>query len=103
MAIMMIYTWDGTTAEQYDAVRAKVDWLGNAPQGGRVHVAAFSDRGLRITDVWDSVEDLQAFVAERLQPAIDEVGIPGQPTIEILPLHESYCPVADTVLLTPVA
>ena len=101
MAIMLLYKWEGTTPQQYDAVRAGVGWLDNPPEGGRVHVAAFSDNALHITDVWDSVEAFQAFATDRLLPVIQEVGIPGEPTIEILPLHEAYCPVPDQVLLTP--
>ena len=101
MAIMLLYKWEGTTPEQYDAVRAGVGWLENPPTGGRVHVTAFSENALHITDVWDSAEDFQAFAEQRLLPVIQQVGIPGEPTIEILPLHEAYCPVPDTVLLTP--
>lgn len=78
--------------DQYDAVRAGVGWLDNQPSGGRVHLAAFSDNALHITDVWDSVEDFQAFATDRLMQVIQKLGIPGEPVIEFLPLHEAYCP-----------
>lgn len=103
MAIVMKYEWKGTTPEQYDAVRDRVRWLEDAPRGGRVHVAAFNEAGLQIIDVWDSVEELQAFLNDRIAPAIAEVGIPGEPVVEIIPLHESYCPVPATLLATPVS
>ena len=80
MALMMKYEWQGTTPEQYDALRARVGWLTDPPKGGRVHVAAFNERGLQLTDVWDSVEEFEAFLNERLAPAIAEVGIEGEPT-----------------------
>ena len=67
-----------------------------------MHIAAFYEAGLRITDVWDSVEDFEAFLNDRFVPAIAEVGIPGEPTVHFLPLHEACCPVPDMVLLTSV-
>lgn len=103
MAIMMRYEWKDATPEHYDAVRDRADWLGRPPAGGRVHLAAFNEAGLQIIDVWDSVEELQAFLNDRIAPAIAEVGIPGEPVVEIIPLHESYCPVPATLLATPVS
>ncbi|HET7488103.1 MAG TPA: hypothetical protein VFJ85_09250 [Acidimicrobiales bacterium] len=102
MAIMLQFTWDGVTPEQYDAVRAEVGWLEEPPAGGRVHTAAFSDGTLHITDVWDSAEDFQAFAADRLMPVVQRLGVPGEPTIRILPLHEVSCPEPATVLLSSV-
>jgi hypothetical protein len=100
--MMVLYRWDGVTPEQYDAVRAGVGWLNDPHPGGRVHIAAFSDNALHITDVWDSVEDFQAFANERLLPVLQRVGVSGEPAIEILPLHEVFCPNPSTVLLTSV-
>lgn len=102
MAVMMIYALDGVVPEQYDALRTKVGWLDTPPEGGRVHVTAFDDDGIRITDVWDSVEDFERFLTDRLAPVMAELGIDGEPTVTFLPLHEAYCPVPDTVLLTSV-
>lgn len=100
MAIMMIMEWEGVTAQQYDDVRAEVGWLRDAPVGGRVHVAAATETGLRITDVWDSAEDFQHFVDARLMPAVEKLGIPGQPEVEVLPLHELFCPRPEDILTT---
>jgi hypothetical protein len=100
MAVMIILSWEGVTPEQYDAVRKEVRWLEEAPVGGRLHTAAFGDGVLYCTDVWDSAEDFQRFVDERLMPEVQRQGLPGQPEIEIVPLHELYCPVPDQILAT---
>ena len=101
MAFMMKYEWKGVTPAQYDAVRAKVGWLDTPPPGGRVHVVAFNAEGLQLTDVWDSIEEFEAFLKDRLESAIAEVDIPGEPTVEFIPLHEVYVPVGSTILATP--
>ena len=100
MAIVMNMVWEGVTPQQYDDLRTAAGWLEEPPVGGRIHVAAFDDGGVRITDVWDSAEELQAFVETRLMPAVQQVGIPGQPQMEFLPLHELYVPKPDNVLTT---
>jgi hypothetical protein len=44
-----------------------------------------SDGNLRVSEIWDSQEQLDAF-GERLMPVLSEVGIePGQP--EVLEVH----------------
>jgi hypothetical protein len=35
-----------------------VNWEGNVPKGAIFHVAAFDKEGLRVTDVWETAEDL---------------------------------------------
>ena len=52
MAIFTLMEWDGVTKEQYDAVRRISNFEGQAPKGGKFHVASFSPKGLRVTDVW---------------------------------------------------
>jgi hypothetical protein len=98
MAIMMTMTWGGITPLQYDELRAEVGWLDDAPAGGRIHVAAFSDRGLQVTDVWESAEEFQSFVDDRLMPAVQQLGLAGEPEVQILPLHELYTPEPGTIL-----
>ena len=92
MAVVMVMEWDGVTAEQYDAARELVNWEGNVPAGGMFHVAAVTDQGLRVTDVWESADAFQAFVADRLMPGVQQLGIPGQPRVEIYPVHALFTP-----------
>ena len=79
--------WDGATPEQYDAMRAKVDWEGSPPDGGIQHVAWFDEGGMNIVDVWESEEQFNAFIQSQVMPGVAELGIPGQPEVTISPAH----------------
>ena len=92
MAVMMIMEWAGVTQEQYDAVCDIVNFMGQPPKGGLVHVASLSDKGLHVTDVWETAEDFQAFAEQRLMPGVQKAGIPGEPKVNILPAHNVFAP-----------
>jgi hypothetical protein len=92
MAIMMIMTWKGATLDQYREAKRIVDWENAPAAGGRMHATAHDGESLRITDVWDSAEQFQAFVNDRLMPGIADLGMPGQPDVEIYPLEDLWIP-----------
>ena len=92
MAIMMIMTWEGVSLEQYDAVRAVVNWEEEEPVGGMFHATAHDGKGLRITDLWESADDFNNFVNDRLMPEVVKAGLEGQPQVEIYPLHDVFAP-----------
>jgi hypothetical protein len=56
------------------------------------HVVAMTDNGVRVTDVWESAEAFDTFVRDRLMPGVKELGIPGEPQVEILPAHAVFAP-----------
>ncbi len=92
MAVMMCMEWDGVTHEQYETVRHSVKFETDVPKGGIFHVAAFSDKGLRVTDVWETAQDFQSFVEKRLMPATQAAGIAGEPRVQIYPAHNIFAP-----------
>jgi hypothetical protein len=74
------------TAEQYDETMRQLeksgDWL---PEGLEYHVAFKSDDKFRVSEIWDSREQFEAF-GQRLMPVLKDVGIePGKP--EMLEIH----------------
>ena len=74
------------TTEQYDETIRRLeksgDWL---PEGLEYHVAFKSDGKFRVSEIWDSREQFDAF-GERLVPVLKDVGIePGKP--EMLEIH----------------
>jgi len=97
MAVMMQMTWDGIGLEEYEAARKHVNWEGDVPPGAMFHVVAATDTGVRVTDVWESAEAFDAFVRDRLMPGIQELGIPGEPQVEILPAHAVFNPGVNRV------
>ncbi|GAA2748886.1 MULTISPECIES: hypothetical protein [Kitasatospora] len=90
MAVVMSMLWAEATPEQYDTVRAAVDWEEVPAAGGHVHVAWFDAQGLHVTDVWESPQAFEAFMASRLAPAIEKAGITGTPEVSFAPLHRRF-------------
>jgi hypothetical protein len=86
MAILAIFTGN-ISKSQYEAARKEIDWEGQQPQGGIVHVASFdnSDR-IHVADVWESVDAMNAFVEQRLIPAFKKLGI-TPPEVAVYPVH----------------
>ena len=98
MPVVISLEWDGVTPEQYDDAHEKVNWEGDTPDGALLHVPWFADGAMHVTDVWDSAEQFERFVNERLMPGVQEIGIEGEPRVEINPLHRHvFAPGIDRV------
>ena len=68
-------TATGTTTEQYNQVLSRLEEGGDWPPDGlEFHVAFGSADDLRVSEIWDSREQLEAF-GQRLMPLLGEAGI----------------------------
>jgi hypothetical protein len=75
MPILVRYAPPGATKAQYDQVSEKVlTTLQWPPEGLLVHVAFDIDGELRVSEVWESRETLEAF-QQGLMPLLQEAGI----------------------------
>jgi hypothetical protein len=76
------------TAEQYDEVVRRLSADGVFPADGLDYELCFGSEGkLKVSQVWDSKEQLDAF-GERLKPILADMGInPGEP--EVLEVHNT--------------
>jgi hypothetical protein len=92
VATVMRMRWDGVTEDQYEQAREKVGWDRDVPAGAKLHVAGFSDGGLNVLDVRESPEAFQAFSEQRLGPAVQEIGIEGEPDVRFYPMHACFAP-----------
>ena len=84
MSIVVRFNPASLTAKKYDATvrlleEAGVDF---PPEGLDYHVCFGSDGDLRVSEIWDSREQFEAF-GERLMPLLTEVGIEfsGEPQV----------------------
>ena len=86
MSVLIRFAPQGLTAEKYDESIRKLEEGGDFPPDGlEMHVCFGSDGELRVSEVWDSAEQLDAF-KDRLLPVLSEVGIdPGKP--EVVDVH----------------
>jgi hypothetical protein len=86
MSILARYNPDGLTKETYDKVSAKMQESDWPPDGLVLHVAFGDDGDLRVSEVWESREQMDAF-AERLRPALDEAGVQMSAEPEFFDVH----------------
>lgn len=86
MSVLIRFAPASMTAQQYDETVRRLEEAGDWPPDGLdSHVCFGSDGNLRVSEIWDSQEQLDAF-GERLMPVLAEVGIaPGEP--ELLEVH----------------
>ena len=83
MSFVLKFTPSGFTAAKYDEVVKKLNDAGaGAPKGRSYHVCYGDPNGVHVTDVWDSMENFQAF-GETLVPIMQSLGVdPGQPDVQ---------------------
>jgi hypothetical protein len=85
MSVLIRFAPASLTAEQYDESVRRLQEGEWPPDGLEYHVCFGSDPNLRVSEIWDSQEQLDAF-GERLMPLLADVGIePGEP--EVMEIH----------------
>jgi hypothetical protein len=86
MSVLIRFAPASLTAQEYDEAQRTLEREGIWPPDGLdFHVCFGSDGQLRVSEIWDSREQLDAF-GQRLMPVLQAQGIdPGQP--EILDIH----------------
>lgn len=76
MALLMEIEFPGVTAEQYDEADKRAGTRSAQPPDGLLfHSATVTDAGLRVVDLWESREKLDAFMG-RMIPITKESGFP---------------------------
>ena len=81
MSFVLTFTPSGMTAAKYNECITKLNAAGaGSPKGRSYHVCYGDPNSVQVTDVWESMEDFQAF-GETLIPILQSLGVdPGQPT-----------------------
>jgi hypothetical protein len=88
MSIVVRFNPVGLTAEQYDATTQKLEEAGVEfpPEGLDYHVCFGPEGNLRVSEIWDSREQFDAF-GERLMPVLTEAGIEFSGEPEVFEVH----------------
>ena len=86
MSVLIRFAPASLTAEQYDESVRRLEAAGEFPADGLdYHVCFGSEPNLRVSEIWDSREQLDAF-GKVLMPVLADIGIdPGEP--ELLEIH----------------
>ncbi|MEO6132851.1 MAG: hypothetical protein ABIQ02_13460, partial [Saprospiraceae bacterium] len=83
MSFVVKFKPAGMTASLYDECIKKLTAAGaGAPKGRLYHVCYGDPKKLRVTDVWDSMDNFNAF-GQTLMPIMSVLGVdPGKPNIQ---------------------
>ena len=75
------------TAEKYDVTMPAIEASGQFPPDGLEFHAAFTSGGsFRVSEIWDSLEQFEAF-GERLMPILTDGGVELAGPPEIVEIH----------------
>ena len=83
MSIVVRFPASNTTKQQYDSVRNALTESGDwPPEGCQLHVCFGDEQDIRVSEIWESQEQLEAF-GEKLRPRLEEAGIQlsGEPEV----------------------
>lgn len=87
MAILAIFTSTDITIDHYETLRKSVGWEVRQPPGAMLHTCSFEQDGsLRVVDIWASRGELERFLKDRLEPALEALDL-APPAMEVYPLH----------------
>ena len=83
MSLILKFTSAGFTMQKYNEAIKQLNAAGaGSPKGRQYHVCSGSAEGVHITDVWDSMEDFEAF-GKTLLPILNSLSVdPGQPEVQ---------------------
>ncbi len=87
MGVLVRFQPVGLTHQQYDEVTHQMENAGAWPPDGlQLHVLFGTEGNLKVSEIWESEEQLRAF-GEQLMPVLNEVGVQlaGEP--EIFEVH----------------
>ena len=83
MSIVVRFQPASLTSKQYDESLRRLEEGGEfPPEGLEYHICFGSEGDLKVSEIWDSREQLEAF-GERLMPLLTDVGIQfaGEPEV----------------------
>ena len=75
MSLVVRFSPQGLTSDQYDEVMRRVNEAGHWPPDGLEYHVCFGDDGqLRVSEIWSSNQQLEAF-GQHLMPILNDVGV----------------------------
>ena len=93
MAIAVQIDFAGATLDQYDAINKLLGATegGSHPgEGALFHFVPATDDGFRVVDVWNSREEFESFLENKVGPLTAQVGMTGPPDIQFFEIHNFF-------------
>ncbi len=93
MSIVVRHQPVGLTRKQYDEATRQLDAAGVAwpPDGLQLHVLFGTEGQLKVSEIWESPEQLQAFL-DQAMPVFTEAGVQLGGDPEIFEVHQLEMP-----------
>ena len=87
MSIVVRFQPAALTTEQYDESIRRLEEAGEFPPDGlEYHICFGPDGNMKVSEIWDSREQLESF-GERLMPLLTDVGIEFSGEPEVFEVH----------------
>ena len=87
MSIVVRFSPTGLTKAKYDSTHAAIEASGPFPPNGLdYHICFGTDGDLRVSEIWDSREQFEAF-GERLMPVLMSSGVEFSGPPEVFEIH----------------
>ena len=89
MAVGVVLNFEGATLDQYDQVIKLMGLTpgGDTAPGSLFHWVTKTDKGIRVTDVWETKEQFEAFAQDQIGPLTAQAGIPAPPEVTFYDVH----------------
>ena len=87
MSLLVRFSPESLTRDQYDEIKRRLDEGGHWPPDGlEYHVCFGSDGQLKVSEIWASNDQFEAF-GQRLGPIIEEVGVHQNAAPELIDIY----------------
>ncbi|RAK60742.1 hypothetical protein DJ021_13455 [Phenylobacterium hankyongense] len=75
MPIMALFRSSRVDRAKYDAIIEQLDLERSPPPGAMTHTCGFDENGICVADVWNTREDFEAFMTDRLAPVFAKLNL----------------------------
>jgi hypothetical protein len=87
VSILIRFPPSNMSKDQYESIRTELEGAGEWPADGcQLHVCFGPDDDMRVSEIWESPEQAQAF-GERLRPRIEQAGVQMSSEPEMFEIH----------------
>ena len=87
MAVAIEMVFKGATLEQYDDVMELMGLGDTPPDGAIFHWVAATPDGIKVVDVWESLDQFNRFAGENIMPNTQKAGIEAPPEMTTHEVH----------------
>ena len=87
MAVAIEMVFRGATLAQYDDVMQMMNLGDTPPEGAIFHWVAATPEGIKVVDVWETLDQFNRFAGENIMPNTQKAGIEAPPEMTTHEVH----------------